>query len=101
MIATLARCREARAAGLWIQVGCQVGESSLLSAAHLRLCAEFREMRHAEGCFGKLLLAEDPAKPLLQMRRGGRPPLLPPAPGMGVTVDRDLLARHSVRHWQS
>ena len=37
LIAASARCREALAAGLVLQVGCQVGESSLLSAAHLRL----------------------------------------------------------------
>jgi L-Ala-D/L-Glu epimerase len=100
LIATLARCREARAAGLWVQVGCQVGESSLLSAAHLHLCAEFREMRHAEGCFGRLLLAVDPASPLLQMRGGGRPPHLPASAGLGVDVDSAILAAHRAGHWQ-
>jgi muconate cycloisomerase len=99
LIATLARCREAVAAGLWVQIGCQVGESSVLSAAHLHLCAAFPEVRHAEGCFGKLLLAEDPAVPLLQMRRGGRPPLLSCDAGLGVEVDPDHLARHRSGHW--
>lgn len=101
LVATLARCREAVAAGMWVQIGCQVGESSLLSAAHLHLCAEFRDMRHAEGCFGKLLLAEDPAAPLLQMRLGGRPPRLPGAPGLGVSVDPDAIATHRTRNWSS
>jgi muconate cycloisomerase len=101
LIATLARCREARAAGLWVQIGCQVGESSLLSAAHLHLCAAFPEVRQAEGCFGKLLLTEDPAAPLLQMRRGGLPPRLPDAPGLGVTLDPETLARHRTARWQS
>lgn len=101
LVATLARCREAVTAGIWVQIGCQVGESSLLSAAHLHLCAEFRDMRHAEGCFGKLLLAEDPASPLLQMRLGGRPPRLPGAPGLGVTVDPDVIATHRTRNWSS
>ena len=101
LVATLARCREARTAGLWVQIGCQVGESSLLSAAHLHLCAEFAEMRHAEGCFGKLLLAEDCASPLLQMRGGGKPPSLPDSPGLGVIVDPEIIARHRVGHWQS
>ncbi len=94
LVSTLARCREAIAAGLWVQIGCQVGESSLLSAAHLHLCAVFPEVRHAEGCFGKLLLAEDPASPLLQVRWGGLPPRLPDAPGLGVTLDPEMLARH-------
>lgn len=101
LIATLARCREAREAGIWIQIGCQVGESSVLSAAHLHLTAEFAEMRHAEGCFGKLLLAEDPASPLLQMRGGGRPPRLPASPGLGVTIDPEIIAKYRVGHWQS
>jgi L-alanine-DL-glutamate epimerase-like enolase superfamily enzyme len=101
LIATLARCREAREAGIWVQIGCQVGESSLLSAAHLHLCAEFAEMRHAEGCFGKLLLAEDCAAPLLQMRGGGCPPRLPVSPGLGVTIDPEIIAKHKVGHWQS
>jgi muconate cycloisomerase len=101
LIATLARCREAVDAGLWVQVGCQVGESSVLSAAHLHLCAEFAHMRHAEGCFGKLLLAEDPAAPLLQMHPGGRPPQLPPAPGLGVRVDAGMIAQYRTGHWHS
>jgi L-Ala-D/L-Glu epimerase len=99
LIATLARCREARDAGLWVQIGCQVGESSLLSAAHLHLCAAFPDVRLAEGCFGKLLLAADPASPMLQMRRGGLPPSLPHPTGLGITIDRDLLTSHSTGHW--
>ena len=101
LIATLARCREAVEAGLWVQVGCQVGESSVLSAAHLHLCAEFAQMRHAEGCFGKLLMAEDPASPLLQMSLGGHPPRLPHAPGIGVTVDAEMIAKYRTEHWYS
>jgi L-alanine-DL-glutamate epimerase-like enolase superfamily enzyme len=100
LVATLARCREAREAGLWVQLGCQVGESSLLSAAHLHLCAAFPEVRHAEGCFGSLLLAEDPASPRLRIGHSGRPPALPAAPGLGVRIDRECLARCRVGHWQ-
>ena len=37
LVGAYARCREALDAGLMLQVGCQVGESSLLSAAHLTL----------------------------------------------------------------
>jgi L-alanine-DL-glutamate epimerase-like enolase superfamily enzyme len=97
LVATRNRCREALAAGLWIQVGCQVGESSLLSSAHLRLCAALGEVRYAEGCFGRLLLAEDPASPVLQFRRGGRAPDLPQGPGLGVTIDEETLGRYTTR----
>jgi L-alanine-DL-glutamate epimerase-like enolase superfamily enzyme len=37
LIGAYARCQQAVDAGLMLQVGCQVGESSLLSAAHLTL----------------------------------------------------------------
>ena len=99
LIATLARCREAHAAGLWVQLGCQVGESSLLSAAHLHLCAAFPEVRHTEGCFGRLLLEEDPVTPALRFGRGGRPPRLPHGAGLGIEVDRDCLERHLSGRW--
>lgn len=101
LVATLARCREARDANLWVQLGCQVGESSLLSAAHLHLCAAFPKARHREGCFGSFLLAEDPASPALRFGCGGRPPHLPATSGLGVEIDKECLARHRLRHWIS
>ena len=100
LVATLRRCQEAVKAGLWVQVGCQVGESSVLSAAHLHLCHAFGEMRHAEGCFGKLLLGLDPAEPLLQMKRGGLPPALPERAGLGVVVNQTKLMPHVGERWK-
>ena len=95
-----ARCREALAAGLLLQVGCQVGESSLLSAAHLTLLSALAPLRpgvqYAEGCFGRHLLREDPAAPLVQFRYGGRPPRRPPGAGLGIRVDQVLLQRWTV-----
>jgi muconate cycloisomerase len=100
LIAAHARCREAIAAGLLLQVGCQVGESSLLSAAHLRLLSALAPLRpgvqYAEGCFGKHLLREDPATPLVQFRFGGRPPPHPAGGGLGVQVDPAALQRYVV-----
>lgn len=91
LVASLARAREALAAGLVVQIGCQVGESSLLSAAHLILSACVQEVTYAEGCFGLHLLREDPCRPLLQFARGGRPPPVPREPGLGVVVDTRML----------
>ena len=93
MIAARTRCEEALAAGLKVQIGCQVGESSLLSSAHLALTAAVGEVAFAEGCFGHYLLREDPASPVLQFGYGGRPPRRPGGPGLGVVIDRSLLGR--------
>jgi hypothetical protein len=95
-----ARCREALDAGLLLQVGCQAGESSLLSAAHLTLLSALApltpDVRYAEGCFGRHLLREDPVSPLLQFRFGGLPPPHPPGGGPGVQVDLAALQRYVV-----
>jgi len=97
LVATLNRARRAREAGLTIQVGCQVGESSLLSAAHLQLIAAIQDVTYAEGCFGLRLLQEDPVEPLLQFRAGGRAPQKPRGAGLGVSVCTETLARYSQR----
>jgi L-Ala-D/L-Glu epimerase len=100
LIGAYARCREALEAGLMLQVGCQVGESSLLSAAHLTLLSALAPLtpgvRYAEGCFGRHLLREDPVSPLVQFRYGGRPPPRPPGAGLGVEVDQVALQRFTV-----
>src|SRR5215216_6563372 len=97
LVGAHARCREALDAGLMLQVGCQVGESSLLSAAHLTLLAALASrtpgVRYAEGCFGRHLLREDPASPLVQFGYGGRPPPRPAGPGLGVRIDQATLER--------
>jgi L-alanine-DL-glutamate epimerase-like enolase superfamily enzyme len=100
LVGAHARCREALDAGLMLQVGCQVGESSLLSAAHLTLLSALAPLtpgvRYAEGCFGRHLLAEDPASPLVQFGYGGRPPRRPPGAGLGIRVDQAMLERWAV-----
>jgi L-Ala-D/L-Glu epimerase len=100
LVGAYARCREAHDAGLILQVGCQVGESSLLSAAHLSLLSALAPLRpgvrYAEGCFGRHLLREDPVSPLLQFRYGGRPPRRPAGAGLGVRVDQAMLQRRAV-----
>jgi len=100
LVGAYARCREALDAGLMLQVGCQVGESSLLSAAHLTLLSALAPLtpgvRYAEGCFGRHLLREDPVSPSVQFGYGGRPPRRPAGPGLGVQVDRAMLERWAV-----
>jgi L-Ala-D/L-Glu epimerase len=97
LVGAYARCREALEGGLMLQVGCQVGESSLLSAAHLTLLQALAPLtpgvRYAEGCFGRHLLREDPVSPLVQFGYGGRPPPRPPGAGLGIRVDQVMLER--------
>jgi L-Ala-D/L-Glu epimerase len=100
LVGAYARCRETLDARLMLQVGCQVGESSLLSAAHLTLLQALAPLtpgvRYAEGCFGRHLLREDPVSPSVQFGYGGRPPRRPSGPGLGVQVDRAMLQRWAV-----
>jgi L-Ala-D/L-Glu epimerase len=100
LVGAHARCLQALDAGLMLQVGCQVGESSLLSAAHLTLLQALAPLtpgvRYAEGCFGRHLLREDPVSPLVQFGYGGRPPQRPAGPGLGVQVDQVMLPRWAV-----
>ncbi|MDJ0801869.1 MAG: enolase C-terminal domain-like protein [Desulfobacterales bacterium] len=97
LVATYNRCRRALEAGLTVQVGCQVGETSLLSAAQLILIAAVRKVTYGEGCFGHYLLREDPFLPLVQFGRGGLPPALPDGPGLGVRVQEDIVSRHTTQ----
>jgi L-Ala-D/L-Glu epimerase len=97
LLASLARCREALEAGLAVQIGCQVGESSVLSAAHLILVTAVQKVTYAEGCFGHHLLREDPAEPVLQFGYGGRPPATPSGAGLGVTINEAILRRWTVQ----
>jgi L-Ala-D/L-Glu epimerase len=100
LVAAHARCREAVAAGLLLQVGCQVGESSLLSAAHVALLSVLAPLtpgvRYAEGCFGTHLLREDPGSPSIQFRFGGRAPRRPTGAGLAVRIDEAMLKRWTV-----
>lgn len=102
LIASHARCLESLEGGLTLQVGCQVGESSLLSVAQVNLLAALGRrdpgVRFAEGCFGRHLLRDDPVRPIVQFGYGGRPPSRPAGPGLGVTMDTALLERYTLEH---
>lgn len=72
--------------GLSVQIGCQVGETSILSAAALRLLSLLGEVRFLENCYGGLLLKQDLTEKSLRFRRAGVPPPVPEQPGLGVHV---------------
>jgi muconate cycloisomerase len=97
LAASARRCEEAARAGWTLQIGCQVGESSLLSAAQLILVSAAPTVQFLEGCYGRHLLKEDPARPSLQFGYGGRPPQMPEGAGLGVEVDESALDRWTTR----
>jgi L-alanine-DL-glutamate epimerase-like enolase superfamily enzyme len=81
--------------GLDLQLGCMVGETSILTAAGLSLLEACPKVRFAEGAFGKWLLREDVVRRPIRMRWGGRP-RVPRSFGLGVEVDPKALERLAV-----
>jgi L-Ala-D/L-Glu epimerase len=78
----------ARARGLPLIVGAQVGETSLLTRAALAVAARAGELLLAqEGAFGRYLLAADPCSPELRFGREGALAIQHPlGPGWGLAV---------------
>ncbi len=83
------------AAGLKVQIGAQVGETSLLSAAGRHLAAHLPEVEYVEGSFGTHLLSEDVTPDPVMFGAGGQGDLLF-GPGLGVQVDDGMLERLAV-----
>lgn len=88
----LAMMRLALAHGIGIQVGAQVGETGILSAAGRALAAHVPELVAAEGSFGSLLLVEDITQEDVAFGQGGAAPV-PTKIGLGVTVNEETLER--------
>ena len=79
-------------AGLRVQVGAQVGETSLLSAAGRHLALHLAEVESVEGSFGTHLLSEDITADPVMFGDAGRGNLLL-GPGLGVSVDDQIVER--------
>ena len=79
-------------AGVKVQVGAQVGETSLLSAAGRHLAAHLPEVEYVEGSFGTHLLSEDITRDPVMFGYEGRGGLVLGA-GLGVEVDDETLER--------
>jgi L-alanine-DL-glutamate epimerase-like enolase superfamily enzyme len=90
-----ALARRAEEAGLGVQVGSQVGETAILSAAGRHLAAAVAKLAFAEGSFGTLLLTEDVSAEAVRFGHRGEAPLLA-GPGLGVRVLEDRLRKYAV-----
>jgi L-Ala-D/L-Glu epimerase len=99
ILRTLALAKMAREAGLESQLGCQVGETGLLSAAGRHFASSITGLRYLEGSFDRLLVREPLITEDITFRRGGWGERLT-GPGLGVTVDPAAIERVAIRREQ-
>jgi muconate cycloisomerase len=78
------------------QLGCQVGETAVLSAAGRHFAASVADLRYLEGSYDRHLVREPLGTEDLTFRWGGWAPALP-GPGLGVTIDPQALQRVTIR----
>ena len=83
----------ARRGGLRCQIGCQVGETGILSAAGRHLAGWCDNILYLEGSFGQWVLQEDIVEEDIRFGRGGHAPALK-GKGLGVTVNQEALERY-------
>jgi L-alanine-DL-glutamate epimerase-like enolase superfamily enzyme len=86
----------ARQHGLGCQLGCQIGETALLSAAGRHFACSVGDLRYLEGSYDRHLVREALGTRDISFRWGGWAPALA-GPGHGVTVDGRALDRVLVR----
>ena len=89
----------AHQAGLGYQIGCQVGETGILSAAGRHFATSVANIRYLEGSYDRFLVRERLTVEDITFGYGGLAPALTGA-GLGVTVDESAVARVTVREWK-
>ncbi|MFN0199717.1 MAG: mandelate racemase/muconate lactonizing enzyme family protein [Planctomycetaceae bacterium] len=91
----------AHQARLGYQLGCQVGETGILSAAGRHLAASLSGIRYFEGSYDRLLLERQFTSPDISCGWNGRAAALTTA-GLGVEIDESKLRQLMVRevHYQ-
>ena len=92
---TVRLARMAENAGIRLQLGAQVGETAILSAAGRHLAAYLNPV-FVEGSFGTMLLAEDVADVNINFGYGGSAPVLH-GNGLGINIRNDVLAKYAVQ----
>jgi muconate cycloisomerase len=90
-------------AGFACQLGAQVGETAILSAAGRHIATRCESLKWLEGSYGKLLLEHDIAKPNMTIKYGGWARCMD-HPGLGVepiqkrineyTIDSVIISRN-------
>jgi muconate cycloisomerase len=95
-IATLRLAQFAARNGLAYQLGCQVGETAILSAAGRHFASSVANLRYVEGSYDRHLVYDALGTTDISFGRGGKAPALA-GPGLGVTIDPAALTRVTVR----
>lgn len=96
LVPTLELAALAKRAGLGYQLGCQVGETAVLSAAGRHVACNLSDIRYLEGSFDRHLVREALATTDLTFGRGGKAKALA-GPGLGIAIDPAALARVTLR----
>lgn len=86
----------ARQAGLGYQLGCQIGETGILSAAGRAFACSVRDIRFLEGSYDQYLVREWLTRQNLTFEWRGWAPRLT-GPGLGIDVDTDRLRAVTLR----
>jgi muconate cycloisomerase len=95
-IPTLRLAQFARRHGLGCQLGCQVGETAILSAAGRHFATSVGGLRYLEGSYDRHLVREALATRDVTFRWGGWAPALA-GPGLGIDLDPRALERVALR----
>ena len=83
-----------REVGMEFQVGCQLGESGILSAAGRALCALSSDALYFDGSYDSFLLSDNLTTKHISFTHAGRAAPLT-GPGLGITINREKLKRFS------
>jgi muconate cycloisomerase len=86
----------AKRAGLGYQLGCQVGETAILSAAGRHFACSVADLRYVEGSYDRHIVKESLGKQDLTFGWGGWAPMINSI-GLGVGIDSQALARVCLR----
>jgi len=95
-IPTLRLAEFARRHSLGCQLGCQVGETAILSAAGRHFAANVMDLRYVEGSYDRHLVREALGREDITFGWGGWAPALI-GPGLGITIDPQALERVAAR----
>ncbi|MFO0945450.1 MAG: dipeptide epimerase [Planctomycetota bacterium] len=91
LIPTLRLAALANENGLGYQLGCQIGETGILSAAGRAIACSIKGIRYLEGSYDHFLVRERLTKENLTFEWRGIADVLP-GPGLGITVEPARLA---------